>query len=491
MGSRAALASRLAGLALCLMLCLAGPGTASDLQRVNEFGSEGTAPGQIRANVDDLQVTPDGNLAVADAGNTRIQIFTPAGGLVRAFGSSGTGPGQFATAFGVAIHRDGSIFVEDSGHGRVEVFGADGTFQRSFTTPVDFYAGAALDPGNTIIYLVDYQSGNVQRLSTTGANMGVFGSLGSGNGQFRRPFGIAVDAGGNIYVADRDNNRVEKLSPSGAFLAHIGTGAGSGPGQMQGPEDVAIEPDGKVLVADTNNRRLEEFTAAGQFLASYDRIAGSPTADFVPWAVTASPSGDIYLFDRQANAPRLVRVRAGAATPGGPAPVLAKSVTVARVSGTVLVRERGAKKFHRLGAADSIPVGSSVDTQKGRVRLTSATQAGGTQTADFFQGRFKVGQARSGLTDLKLEGNLGSCARRAANGARRKTRRLWGRGTGQFRTTGHNGSATVRGTYWLVEDRCDGTLTKVKEGIVAVRDFTRRRTVLLHAGQQYLAPARR
>ena len=68
-------------------------------------------------------------------------------------------------------------------------------------------------------------------------------------------------------------------------------------------------------------------------------------------------------------------------------------------------------------------------------------------------------------------------------------RRLWGHGKGRTRTSGNNGSGTVRGTFWLTEDRCDGTFFRVKQGVVAVRDFTRHRTVVLHAGQHYLAPA--
>ncbi len=91
-----------------------------------------------------------------------------------------------------------------------------------------------------------------------------------------------------------------------------------------------------MLVADTSNFRVEEFTAAGRFVASYDRIAGSPTPNFVPTTITAAPSGDIYVFDRSANTQRILRVRAGPAPP-----VLGKTVDVARVSGTVRVRERG------------------------------------------------------------------------------------------------------------------------------------------------------
>ena len=174
-------------------------------------------------------------------------------------------------------------------------------------------------------------------------------------------------------------------------------------------------------------------------------------------------------------------------------PVLGKSVNVGIVSGTIRVREKGTGKFHILGGKESIPVGSSVDATKGKVSLASAKKRRGTQTMVFFDGRFKVRQnRRTALTDLSLEGgNFGSCPSRArAAGSPRVLRRLWGHGKGNTRTSAHNGSGTVRGTFWLTEDRCDGTFWKVREGVVVVRDFTRHRTVVLHAGQHYLAPAR-
>jgi hypothetical protein len=69
-------------------------------------------------------------------------------------------------------------------------------------------------------------------------------------------------------------------------------------------------------------------------------------------------------------------------------------------------------------------------------------------------------------------------------------RRLRGNTRGRFRTRGRHSAATVRGTIWTVEDRCDGTLTKVRRGRVAVRDFRLRKTIVVRAGKSYLARAR-
>ena len=103
-----------------------------------------------------------------------------------------------------------------------------------------------------------------------------------------------------------------------------------------------------------------------------------------------------------------------------------------------------------------------------------------------------------GLTQVRLKGgNFGRCARvgkpggPAAAVSRRVIRRLRGNSRGRFRTSGRNSSATVRGTVWEVVDRCDGTLTRVKRGRVVVRDFRRKRTVVVRAGKSYLARAPR
>ena len=67
-------------------------------------------------------------------------------------------------------------------------------------------------------------------------------------------------------------------------------------------------------------------------------------------------------------------------------------------------------------------------------------------------------------------------------------RSLWGADHGgHFRTHGHNSVATVRGTRWLTQDRCDGTLTKVTRGAVSVHDVRAHRTVIVKAGHSYLA----
>ena len=183
-------------------------------------------------------------------------------------------------------------------------------------------------------------------------------------------------------------------------------------------------------------------------------------------------------------------------TPPPAPPQYHRNVVVRPVSGTVKIRVPGTRRYVLLERAQNVPLGSSIDVRHGRVRLTSARSRNGTtQAATFYSGVFKVTQ-RGSYTELKLGGPPVVCSSGAsASSARKKkrhhTRRLWGRGSGSFRTRGHYSAATVRGTTWLVQDSCRGTLTRVVRGVVAVRDRVRHRTILLRAHKRYLARPRR
>jgi hypothetical protein len=188
--------------------------------------------------------------------------------------------------------------------------------------------------------------------------------------------------------------------------------------------------------------------------------------------------------------------------PPGPTGVLAapttgKSVNADTVSGTVLVKVPGSNKFVVLGTQErQIPTGSVIDTRNGRVQIVTAvgTASKATQKAVFFDGVFQLNQpraARDAVVEAKLVGALANCPKRAGrafDAATRRGRRLWGSGKGRFRTRGRRSSTTVRGTVWLVEDRCDGsTLNRVTQGKVLVRDFGLRKDITLKAPGSYVA----
>src|SRR4029450_6415590 len=85
-----------------------------------------------------------------------------------------------------------------------------------------------------------------------------WGSQGSGDGQFQAPDGVAVDGGGNGYVVDRRNNRIEEFTVRGMCVS-AWVSQGSGAGQFDGPDDVAVDGSGNVYVADGNNHRIQKF----------------------------------------------------------------------------------------------------------------------------------------------------------------------------------------------------------------------------------------
>ncbi|HEX2232626.1 MAG TPA: choice-of-anchor Q domain-containing protein [Thermoleophilaceae bacterium] len=181
-------------------------------------------------------------------------------------------------------------------------------------------------------------------------------------------------------------------------------------------------------------------------------------------------------------------------------PELGVSVVGGVASGQISFKPAGSSEFVPLTGAASIPVGALVDARRGAVRLTTARGAQGSSQVGVFSGAmFRVRQARTpnAYTVLSLAGgSFESCARTAAgrgavvaSGRRaRSVRRLWARSRGgRFRTRGRHGTATVRGTVWSTADRCDGTMVRVRRGRVLVRDFGRRRPVLVTAGERYLA----
>lgn len=177
-------------------------------------------------------------------------------------------------------------------------------------------------------------------------------------------------------------------------------------------------------------------------------------------------------------------------------PVPGVIVGAQEVSGRVLVKEPGTNKFVDLTGKTEIPVGSQVNTLNGTIRLTAALGGGQMNSGDFYQGLFTIFQkrAKNAVTTLRLDGgNYRLCGRGAPQAlsieAKRPVRRLWGSGKGRFTTKGRYSSATVRGTKWLTQDQCDGTLTRVLSGIVRVRDLRLRKNIDVRAGHSYLARA--
>ncbi len=153
--------------------------------------------------------------------------------------------------------------------------------------------GIAIDSASNL-WVVDAANGRIQKLSSSGTFLVAYGTKGSGNLQFQRPFGIAINPStGNIYVGDYGNNRVEELSSSGAYVTSFGT---TGPGALLEPMGVAIDASGNVWVADRGHNRVVEFSAEGTYIRAVG-TAGSGNGQLSAPVGLAISEGSLFVVD--------------------------------------------------------------------------------------------------------------------------------------------------------------------------------------------------
>jgi Tol biopolymer transport system component len=363
---------------------------------------------------------------------------------------------------------------------------------------------------------------------------------------------IAFEFEGDIYTVDPEGTNRKRLtlaaddpawSPDGTKIAFSGVRAGRNDIFVMDPDGTDVQrltndnlfdeapawsPDGTKIafekVGQNGNAEIGVMNADGSGQA---RLTSHPADDRAPaWspdgtriAFTSGRDGNAEIYVMSSDGTGQTNVSNHPATdarpnwaviPGEktladlPPPAIGKTANLdprGRVLLGVRGRARAAQKgvdFVPLKEARQIPIGSFVDTRRGGVRLQTATKTGKRQSGVFLQGLFQVLQSRKGrtkgLTSLRLKGSSFARCPSASSAKRAKAaasviRRLRARARGRFRTRGRHSAATVRGTNWLTADRCDGTLTKVTRGRVAVRDFRRRRTIQLRAGKSYLAKA--
>jgi len=136
--------------------------------------------------------------------------------------------------------------------------GGAGADEGQFDSP----AAIAVDASGNV-FVADTGNGRIEKFSPTGAFLASIGTKGSGHGQFSEPSGIAIDRDGNIYVAEiGSKHRVQKLGPDGTFIAEWAPG-------LYGPRRIAIGPDDSIYVDDSGRNRIVKFSPDGQVLASW------------------------------------------------------------------------------------------------------------------------------------------------------------------------------------------------------------------------------
>jgi DNA-binding beta-propeller fold protein YncE len=165
--------------------------------------------------------------------------------------------------------------------------------------------GIGVDNAGTV-WVADRDNNRVERFTSNGRYLPFpvlrRQHLSSARGRLNLPYDVAPDALGNLYVADTHNHRIQEFSPTGRLIRSFGS-RGSGDGQFWQPRGVAIDPFGNVWVADHENHRVEKFTATGRFLGKFganggDGSFGGGRGEFnSPRGLSSDAQGNIYVAD--------------------------------------------------------------------------------------------------------------------------------------------------------------------------------------------------
>jgi trimeric autotransporter adhesin len=247
-------------------------------------------------------------------------------------GSASIGDGGQANAAqigniqGIAVDHTGAVYLSDTDRNLIRKIDTKGIITTIAGTGVAGYAGdggaataaqinlpyglAADLTGN--VYIADLGNNRVRRIApdgsiTTAAGTGLQGSLGDGglaaNAQLNTPRNVAVDAAGNLYIAEFDGHRIRKVTPDGKIATVAGTGVAGffGDGglainaQLAYPAGLTVDRSGNLYVADSQNQRIRKIVPGG-IISSV--LGGSTTITLLtPVAVALDAAGDIYVAD--------------------------------------------------------------------------------------------------------------------------------------------------------------------------------------------------
>lgn len=279
-----------------------------------------------------------GNLYIADSRNGAIRQVSTAG-TINTIATLGL-------PLGVAVASGGNVYVSDFAGNTVRMIAPDGTVTTVAGTgnadtagdggpaanaDINGPFGLALDSAGNL-YIAEFSGNRVRKVGTDGtittvAGSGIQSYFGDGGpatqAALNGPFGVAVDAGGNLYIADTNNSAIREVTPDGTIQTIAGTGlAGySGDGgpaanaQMIDPKAIAVDGSGNLYVADSANR-IRKFRAGGTIttIAGNGTLGysgdGGPATDAqisAPSALSVDGSGDVFVVDSGNNAVRVLK----------------------------------------------------------------------------------------------------------------------------------------------------------------------------------------
>ncbi len=314
-------------------------------------GNTGSTDGQgtgIQASFDEpsgVAVDGSGNVYVADTVNCKIRKTSPSGIVTTLAGNGDYGAldgagtaASFWTPYGVAVDASGNVYVADSGNQRIRKVSPSGAVTTlagsgeygsmdgmgtaaSFLNPT----GVAVDAAGNV-FVADSGNNKIRKVNPAGVVVTLAGHTNSGandgtgtGASFFDPTGVAVDAAGDVFVADSGNNEIRKISPSGVvttLAGHTSSGANDGTGtgaSFSSPTGVAVDAAGNVFVADSFNSKVREVSSAGVVTTlagsgKYGLVDGMGTAASFerPAGVAVDASGSIFVGDSAANEIRRV-----------------------------------------------------------------------------------------------------------------------------------------------------------------------------------------
>jgi len=294
--------------------------------------ADGTGAAAQFSDPNNVAVDASGNVYVADTGNHRIRKITPSGEVTTLAGSTegfANGPGaaaQFNLPADVAVDSTGTVYIADTWNNRIRkvtpsgvvttLAGSTRGYFDSTGTAAQFDNpyGIAVDASGNV-YVADTRNHRIRKITPSGEVTTLAGSTqgyADGNGataQFNYPNDVAVDASGTVYVADADNHRIRKITPSGEVTTLAGSGYTDEDGhggfadgtgttaQFDWPYGVAVDSSGNVYVADAANNRIRKITAGGVVTT----LAGAADQFYMPGGVAVDSSGTVYIADTWNN----------------------------------------------------------------------------------------------------------------------------------------------------------------------------------------------